>query len=83
MTSTPDLTRPGDPRVKFAQPRQGYLFIEARPCRGCGVLIGWWTTPVGKGGAGGKRSPHDPDGTSHFATCPEAARFRRRPAAAD
>lgn len=40
-------------------------------CRGCGALVLWCATPSGK------RSPHDRDGVSHFATCPEAARFRR------
>lgn len=25
----------------------------------------------------GKRMPTDPDGTSHFATCPQARRFRQ------
>jgi hypothetical protein len=54
-------------------PKHGYELIGVKPCRGCGQLIAWWTTTAGK------RSPHDLDGTSHFATCPEAAQFRRKP----
>lgn len=40
-------------------------------CRGCGQLIAWART------ASGRSAPLDRDGTSHFATCPDAARFRR------
>lgn len=39
--------------------------------RGCGQLVFWFKTPKGA------RSPHDADGISHFATCPDRARFRR------
>ena len=52
-------------------PREGYVYIGARACTGCGALIHWWRT------LNGKPSPHDQDGTTHFATCPKAARFRR------
>ena len=41
-------------------------------CRGCGSTIFWIKT------AAGKMMPVDPDGTSHFATCPEALRFRKK-----
>jgi hypothetical protein len=40
-------------------------------CRGCGAEVYWIIT------AAGKRMPADPDGQSHFATCPEASRFRK------
>lgn len=42
-------------------------------CRGCLQPIYWIITKAGK------RMPVDPDGTSHFATCPKAASFRRNP----
>lgn len=58
----------------FQQPRAGYEFLELAPCKGCGRQIAWWRTYPNE-----KRSPHDPDGTSHFATCPDADRFRARP----
>lgn len=45
---------------------------EASRCRSCGAPVEWRMT------AAGKRSPYDLDGTSHFATCPDAARWRRR-----
>lgn len=51
---------------------RGYIFVNEGRCHGCGAVIEWWMTVAGK------RSPHDPDGVSHFATCPERARFRRR-----
>jgi hypothetical protein len=40
-------------------------------CRGCGAVIAFAET------ARGKLMPIDIDGTSHFATCPQAERFRR------
>lgn len=54
------------------QPKPGYTQGQPGTCRGCGAAIYWWMTPAGK------RSPHDQDGTSHFATCPEAPQFRGR-----
>lgn len=41
-------------------------------CRACDATIEWQVT------AAGKRTPVNPDGTPHWATCPEAGRFRRR-----
>lgn len=43
-----------------------------RSCSTCAAIIFWIITP------NGKRMPVDPDGTSHFATCPDAKRHRRR-----
>lgn len=40
-------------------------------CSGCGAAIVWVVTTKGK------RMPVDGDGTSHFATCPDAKRFRK------
>lgn len=40
-------------------------------CRACNAPIRFVTT------ARGKLAPVDADGTSHFATCPEVARFKR------
>ena len=40
-------------------------------CRGCGASILWTRT------AAGRHAPLDRDGGSHFATCPDAATFRR------
>jgi hypothetical protein len=41
-------------------------------CAGCKATIYWIVTLKGK------KMPVNPDGTSHFATCPQAATFRRR-----
>lgn len=40
-------------------------------CRSCGAAIYWCRTKRGS------RMPVDPEGTSHFATCPDAAEHRR------
>jgi len=40
-------------------------------CRGCGAAVTFVVTK------NGKRMPTDPDGKSHFATCPQARRFRQ------
>ena len=40
-------------------------------CRSCESPIVWCKTPAGK------RAPVNPDGTSHFSTCPQADRWRR------
>lgn len=39
-------------------------------CKGCSLDIYWIETVKGK------KMPVDPDGTSHFATCPQADQFR-------
>lgn len=53
---------------------RGYTFGGTSTCTGptCGRIVYWWLT------AAGKRSPHDADGISHFATCPDRERFRRQ-----
>jgi hypothetical protein len=45
---------------------------EPTACRSCRRLILFVQT------AKGKLMPIDPDGTSHFATCTEPARWRKR-----
>ncbi len=41
-------------------------------CKGCGADIWWFHNVVT-----GRDMPCDRDGTSHFATCPKAAQFRK------
>lgn len=41
-------------------------------CRSCGAEISWFLTKAGK------TAPLNPDGTSHFSTCPQAASWRKR-----
>ena len=41
-------------------------------CRGCNAPITWIRHK------NDRAVPYDADGTNHFVTCPEAARFRRR-----
>ena len=55
------------------QPREGYVFLHAKRCSGptCGSTVYWWRTLAGR------PSPHDRDGISHFATCPDSQSFRK------
>lgn len=48
----------------------GWELVGLGICRGCREPIAWSRTPAGRS------APLDRDGTSHFATCPEADRFR-------
>ena len=43
----------------------------ASTCKGCGATFYWVQT------RSGRAMPVDPDGLSHFATCPAAAKFRK------
>lgn len=45
---------------------------EPSRCKGCKALIYWIKTRADK------NMPVDPDGTSHFATCPNANKFRNQ-----
>lgn len=49
----------------------GWSIVTLDSCRGCRATIAWALTPAGK------YAPLDPSGISHFATCPQADRFRR------
>jgi hypothetical protein len=49
----------------------GYEFQGTGTCRACGAPMNWCETKAGK------RAPLNLDGTSHFATCPDAERFRK------
>ena len=40
-------------------------------CRSCQAVIFWGETP------NGRRAPFDPDGQSHFSTCPDRRQWRR------
>jgi hypothetical protein len=54
--------------VKFPIPEGSRSGI----CRGCGAKVIWIVTKAGR------NMPVDSDGTSHFATCPQAKQFRKR-----
>jgi hypothetical protein len=51
---------------------EGYTADNVGRCRSCGAEILWCLTKTGA------RSPHDRDGVSHFATCPQSKSWRRR-----
>ena len=54
-------------------PQRSVIPINARPqkCKTCDARIFWVETDAGK------RMPVDPDGSSHFATCPDANAHRK------
>lgn len=58
----------------WSAPGPDYAFSSLGTCRSfdCRREIAWYRTPRGK------TAPYDRDGTSHFATCPAAEKFRRR-----
>jgi hypothetical protein len=61
------VINPERPPLRFDVPDG----TPARSCRSCGADIWWIVT------AAGKKMPVDADGTSHFATCPNAAQHRK------
>jgi hypothetical protein len=53
-------------------PEQPELLEKCDGCRSCGAPLIWGET------AAGKKCPFNPDGTSHFATCPDARSWSRK-----
>jgi hypothetical protein len=52
----------------------GWLHLGDLPshCRSCGARVLWLESK------NGKRAPINQDGVNHFATCPDANRWRKR-----
>lgn len=63
------VTRPPQRTFTFVIPE----VTPQRECISCNAPIYWVVSRAGK------RMPLDPDGTSHFATCPAAKLHRGRP----
>jgi hypothetical protein len=51
---------------------EGYRPDNTGRCRSCGAPVLWVIT------AAGKKMPLNRDGTSHFANCPEADKWRKK-----
>lgn len=66
---TPLVTAWVDGRAWHA-PEGWELDAHVAACRSCAAPIVWARTPAGK------RAPVNADGTSHFATCPQAEAWR-------
>lgn len=49
-----------------------YLGDMPTTCRSCSAVVLWIESK-----AKAKRAPINPDGTSHFATCPDAEKWRK------
>lgn len=52
----------------------GWDFSNHGECRSCHTKVTWATRMTATGQT---RAPFNDDGTSHFATCPQAADWRR------
>jgi len=63
------ITPEGD---RFLVPEGWTPGDKSSRCRSCQALILWAVTPRGK------RAPVDPDGVSHFSSCPDAAAWRKQ-----
>lgn len=61
------------PSQEVTQRNRPTLDKPQAQCKGCGASIEWRPFPTT-----GKMHPFNPDGTSHFGTCPRAADFRRK-----
>lgn len=73
-----DCPSVGDGRPSEAPPPfsrwvvpSGWTFSNLGTCRTCRAEVAWCRTPAGK------PAPVNPDGVSHFATCPQADQHRR------
>lgn len=51
---------------------EGWTAGDLGTCRSCAAPVMWATT------RSGAKNPINPDGVSHFATCPQASSWRRR-----
>lgn len=50
-----------------------WVFDNASRCRSCHAPVAWARHEHTL-----KKAPFNPDGTSHFATCPQSAEWRKR-----
>jgi len=66
----PQDTVAGPDGTEFRVP-DGWEAGDVGRCRSCGAGVLWCTTPAGR------RAPVDPDGISHFATCPQSNTWRK------
>jgi hypothetical protein len=55
----------------------GYTLDKREKCRSCGAEIDFYWTPNGKRAPMNAMDGADSPAISHFATCPDADRFRR------
>jgi hypothetical protein len=65
-----------EPEDWSAPQTRGYDYGEGSDitnCRSCGALVRWATNSETH-----KKMPVDPDGISHFASCPDADRWRKK-----
>jgi hypothetical protein len=66
----------GFPTTIGSAVKRGFSYQGPGKCKACGAALDWWKTPSGK------KMPTDSSDVefkSHFATCPHADQFRRKP----
>jgi hypothetical protein len=66
------------PKDRAAMITAGYKKLSTFVCRGCGEEMEFWYTPQGKNIPMNAMPNDDSEALSHFATCPEAKRFKKR-----
>ncbi len=68
----------GFPKTREELERAGYKFSGFKKCGGvtCSAEIEWWTTPKGKAMPFDRMPNPDSPAITHFATCPDAPRFK-------
>jgi hypothetical protein len=62
-----------DPQLLTYDVQLPWLFTNASRCRSCRAPVGW-----AEHEHTGRKAPFNPDGTSHFSTCPDSDHWRRR-----
>ena len=66
------------PTTRKSLEEAGYEHTSNAHCRGCGAAMEFWSTPHGRSMPMDLMPQEDSPAISHFATCPEAPRFRRK-----
>ena len=66
----------GMPKTRAELIARGYQYTGNKQCP-CGAMVEWWRTPAQRMAPFNPMEIADSHATSHFATCPNAARFRK------
>lgn len=66
------------PATLAAMEQAGYKRVNYGRCSGCNAPIEWWTTPKNMPIPMNPMPLPESAAISHFANCPEVARFRKR-----
>lgn len=65
------------PKTRTDLQRAGYVFQGHANCKGCEVVIEFWTTPAGRNMPMNRMINDDSPAIPHWGSCPKADKFRR------